>query len=1163
MNWTKEQQLAIETREKKLIVSAAAGGGKTAVLSARIIDYLIKGGRIDKLLVVTFTNLAASEMKERIKKNLNQVLINNPNNLHLQQQLLLIEQASIMTMDAFYNKLIKENFMFLNISPDFKIIDEMEYLIIKNNKARELIEELMGNNKEITNLLDNFSDYRNGMTIEELLIKFNDNLNKRPYPDYWLDRLEQVYQVDNFNDSLWSEILYQELEIDFNSYLNLYLEVIEEIKYDDILFEKLDSFINEESKFFDKIIEAIKEKDLETIITLVKTFDLKRYPSIKGYANYPLSLKIKAMRTEFKKLLKDYNELLIKKENFHADIKTINLIIKELVMVTKLYREKLKQIREKDNFYSFDDIPPLVLKLLIKDYDFESGQITKTEVALDIEKEFDEILIDEFQDTNLVQNLIFSCLSKNENNLFIVGDVKQSIYGFRGARPDLLIKEKQKASKNQTSKLITLSKNFRSRKEVLNFCNYLFSKIMSNYYGEIDYSEPEFLNLGAYYLDNKNNEVELHLLTELTSPKMELKETELSNQEKEASVISNRIKELFDSNYQVFEPNNNQYRPLLQSDIAILLRSPGEFGNLLKDTLINNGFNVYTNRTPIYFNNYEIKLVIAILKIINNPYDEISLVAVMRSPLFAISPDLLMKIRNLNQHNNLYSNVLQMKNNPLIAKFLEKLNCYRLKAKTLNISKLLNYIYNDTKIMAIMSALDNGKIKIKNLLEMINHANKYIENNEPSLYNFISYIDTLIDNNYSFEGINPATEKDSIFITTIHQAKGLEFPIVILPRLDKEFNFKDLIEELLIDNNYYLGFKLRNHNNFTINSNLILELIKKEKKNRQLAEELRIFYVALTRTKEKLIMTGIIKNLKQKIIETNSLIGSDPNLSLAYLKTAKSMMDWVLPVAIKHHTQNELHELGEIDIKTYYNPLNLKVYLKDLNNLILNKENFKTKEVKKVDNQALIKSLNYNYPYEKINYKTKMSVSELNITSRKPLKPIFVDDKKQLIVGTTYHKILEHLSFIDYNFQSFKNAVLELVNKNIITKEELNIINLNKIFNFFKHPFYVTTIYNKAIKKEVPLFFTMKINEIDQNSKREDELIIDGIIDLVIETETIIYIIDYKSDIISNEEELINKYKKQLDLYEYALRKKTKKEISKYLYSFHLDKFIELNSIVN
>ncbi|MFA5603455.1 MAG: helicase-exonuclease AddAB subunit AddA [Bacilli bacterium] len=1158
MKWTNEQSLAINERGGKIIVSAAAGSGKTAVLSARIIDYILKGGSIDKLLVVTFTTLAAGEMKERIKKNINNAIINDPTNTHLQEQLLLVELAQIMTMDAFYNKLIKENFAQLNVSPDFKVIDEIEYKVVKLKTAKEVVETALEHNFDIKALLDNFVDYKNGTTIEDLIINFDEYINKIPNSDSWLEELISKYGTNDFNSSLWSELIYRELKSDFEGFKTLYDDVLEEIKLDDTLYDKLNIFLLNEREPLINVIEVINNKDFDKLTNLIKAINFERYPTIKGYGDNSTSIKIKTIRSSLKKVIKDYEETILHfGASFKNDLEKINIIIKELIEVTKIYRNSLKEFRKVNNAYSFDDIPHLVLKLLVQDYNFKTGLITKTSFAKTLSNNYDEILIDEFQDTNLVQNIIFSSLSKNDTNLFIVGDVKQSIYGFRSARPDLLISEKKDAYNDKFPKLINLSKNFRSRKEVLSFSNYLFSKIMSDKYGDISYDENEVLNLGASYLPSQENDVELHLLTNLTVDEDEELEEDISNYEKEAIIIAKRIKALFDSNYQVIDFKTNKYRNILKSDIAILLRSPGSFGNVLRETLINYGIDVYTDRAPIYFDNYEIKLVISLLKIIDNSYDDISLVAVLRSPIFGFLEDELLEIRNIDKYNYLIDN-LKNKDTVKTKDFLNRLNDYQTKATSLSISKLLNYLYNDTKILAIMSSLDNGKNRVKNLLEMINHAQKYIDNGHTTLHDFITYIDTLIDNKYSLEGVNPASDKDSVLITTIHKSKGLEFPVVILPRLDKQFNFDDLKKDILMDNDYYLGFKLRNNEDFTINSNLILEVIKKEKKLKQLSEELRVLYVALTRAKEKLIMTGILKNIPKKIKEINSLIGNETSISLVYLKQSKSMLDWIIPIILKHNCGKELREMADIDTKLYNDEINLKLNILDLNTIDSLNPVVTNDVLKIIDINYIADALNYSYPYQKTNYKPKMSVTELKENKNNPLKPKFIDSGIQFQVGNTYHKLLEHLPFVDYSDNSLKDAINKLVSDKIISIEELKLVNINKIINFFNDQIYLNKILGSNIYREHQITFTININELEEDSNLEDEIVVEGIIDLFCEKDNFYYLIDYKSDVVTNVQELISRYKKQLDLYEHALSKKTKGHIKKYIYSFHFGKFLEI-----
>ncbi len=1094
MKWTTEQLSAINSRGGKIIVNAGAGSGKTAVLTNRIINYIINNGSINELLIVTFTNLAAVEMKTRIKKTIHEEITKDPNNIHLQEQAELIDEALIMTMDSFYTKLIKENFSSLKIKPNFKIIEEVEHNIIKNNILNKLIEEVILLEKYKV-LFDNFSNFKNGITINEIIINFNNYLNKFPFPEKFLNNLINQYNKETFEESIWSPILNTNLLENILEIENLYLDFLTEIKLDDNLTKHL-------TKFLENELANIKElktfESLQQLKNKLTTFKFIDYPRIKGYSDHPVSLKIKSARTIIKKIIKDYNDLinideLILKEHLN--------IIKPLVEFTKLYRKNLEQIKLEKNVLSFDDIPHLVIKLLIKDYNYETKNITLNEIAFQIKEYFKEILIDEFQDTNLVQDLIFKSISKG-NNLFIVGDAKQSIYGFRNAEPKLLIEEKNKATINSFPKLINLNKNFRSRKEILDFTNLIFSKTMKKNFGNIKYNKDESLNTGRAKDNN------------LIIPEINIINNNKDKTEQEAIFITNKIKELVNQNIKL-------------SDIAILLRSPGEFTNTLRRYLKMANIDVYTDRSPIYFDNYEIKLIIAFLKIINDPTDEISLITVLRSPLFEIDENLLLKLRKINKEN-LFKNLNKI-NDLKLTNFLNIYNDILKKSKIYKTNKLINYIYNKTNFLNIINCLENGIDRIDNLLNMVNHAKEIDE----TLPNFIKFIDDLLDEDYSLEGSNPTPRTDSVLITTIHQSKGLEFPIVILPQLDKKFNLTDLYQNILYDDNYFLSFKIRDFKNFTIKQNIIYELIKINKKNKQLAEELRIFYVALTRAKEKLILSGTVNNISNTILKISSLIGNNETIPTFYLKRSNSFLDFLLPVIIKHNLGKELRENANIDLSLYNDPCNFNLNIIEPNDIkAITKE---TKKIKKVINNEQYKA------YKPVIQKESLTVSEINNPFKTKLKPKFIEDNKGLIIGTIYHNILEHLPFIKYN-----NLNLEQELKKLNINEEINLnINKEKILNFFNTSFYQNIILKSKILKEYPITFLY------------NESVVEGIIDLLCEYNNEFYIIDYKSDITS-EKELIKRYKTQINLYEQALKQQGITNIHKYIYSFNLNKFIKI-----
>ena len=344
IKWTSDQEQAINKRGGKIIVSAAAGSGKTAVLAERVIQYILNGGDISHLLIVTFTTLAASEMKERIKSNIEESLKNDLSNKHLIKQASLVTKAKIMTMDSFYNNIIRENFWTLGINPNFKVIDEIEYSLLKEEVIRDLIDSKI-ETSSIIKLLDNFSDDKNGFTIEKLIIDFNDFINKMPFPLKWLDKIKDSYQINSFNKSIWSKIFYQDLLLSFNSYITLYQDILDEISYDDVLYERLYLFFSQELNLIKSIKEFIIKRDLDSLYTSIKGFNFEKFPSIRGTSDHPLKIKAKNMRDNFKKIIKNYQNMIdyLNKETFLNDLNEIQSIINELIDVTKEYREKLKE----------------------------------------------------------------------------------------------------------------------------------------------------------------------------------------------------------------------------------------------------------------------------------------------------------------------------------------------------------------------------------------------------------------------------------------------------------------------------------------------------------------------------------------------------------------------------------------------------------------------------------------------------------------------------------------------------------------------------------------------------------------------------------------------------------------------------------------------------
>lgn len=1065
MAFTEEQKKAIEMTGGNIVVSAAAGSGKTAVLTERIITKIKNGCSLERLLVVTFTNLAAVEMKDRIRKAL---IANN-----LNEQLLFIDNAKIMTMDAFYSKILKENAISFKINPGFKLIDEVNYKILKKKAIKATLEENMN-----PLFLNNFFNIKGLSVGEDIIISFAEFLNKIPFSNNYISKLLNDYEKENLNETAFGKYLFEEFLNTTRSFITIYQDKIELVANDSEIGLKMLPFLENEVNLLNLVLESIKTKKYDEIKRALNiSFD--RFPSIKGSTEHPTMLEIKEVRSLLKDEIKKYALLFSNsEEEIISNLKKQKQIILIILEYVKSYNLKLSGLKKDD--MTFDDISLKVLNMLVSNYDYETDVITKTDLAIAISSEFDEILIDEYQDTNMMQNLIFRAIENN--NLFVVGDIKQSIYGFRGSEPDIMVNVKENYHTDKFPMLITLSKNFRSRNEILDFSNYVFQKIMSKKFGSLDYNENEFLYLGANYSFNENNKIKISVINEDSDDEKE----DVKKDIKEASLVAKQIKDLV----------NKGESP---SSIAILIRDANAKAEYYRNALNNEGISVYTSSTRRYFDQYEVKLCIAILKSIING-DKLSLVALLRSPIYFIDEDTILK--NVDNLEGL---------------IIDDLNDFRIKKDQLPIDSFINYIYIKLNLADVFTKMTNGEERFKNMLEMLKHAKNYKETSN-ELSDFVNYLDNVLKNDLTLEGANPAPVESSVLITSIHKSKGLQFKHVFMPSLSKSFNKNDLKEDILFDKDLFVAFDIKNEC-ISLNRNVIKS--KKLKKN--LEEEMRILYVGLTRACEYLYLSFSTTNFYSKVEKVLNLTNKEINY--LYLEKATSYMDFLLPVILKSKNAKEIidntRSLSKYDITS-------PAFLIDV--IKLNEIEVKDKvEFKKIYDEKILTNLSQERTFPKAISKKYTSVTELKGMTRK--KPSCLFKNFGFEKGNLYHKFLEDIPFIEYG-----NEIINIISG--FSKD----LEIEKLSSFFTSDIYKKILNSKILKEEEISFIS-------------DGVLIEGVIDLLCEFEDEFYIIDYKSDN-ATIEELINRYKKQLDLYEIAL--KTSKKVKKFIYSIHNRMFIEI-----
>ncbi len=1127
MAWTNDQLRAIKTRGGKILVSAAAGSGKTAVLSERVLDFVLNGGSTSKLLIVTFTEAAAIEMKTRIKMKIESALEDNYSD-NLQRELTLIDNASICTMDSFYSKLVKQNFDKLDIMPNFSILTSAEEKLLKNKVALYTMENSF--NEEFINLLKTLGANDNSL-IKDIIISTSNFFDTIPFYEEFINK---VYE--NYSSNYYKTILISNIKDKFNSYKSLYDSIKEELYNESSDFDKLNDNIMQEDMIINKILSINSFDELSIIL---RTTSFNRLASIRGYSDNYVYNKYKNIRSKLKKEITDNLSYLINvtDKEYETQNKILLNSLKTLFSVVKTFRGNLLLEKKKINKYSFSDIPLFVIKLLIKDN-------KKTYLAKSLEKRFDEILIDEYQDTNNLQSIIFNAISKDGSNIFCVGDIKQSIYRFRSACPDIFNNDKLSSYKDKFPMLITLSKNFRSRNLVLDFCNFIFENTMSNYLGETNYDKDEMLYNGMPFPEYDN------ALSEVCIINNEEKEEddELTKSQKEAIFVANKIKKLIDDKYQVYD-KKGFFRDIRPSDIAILFRNLTH-SDTYRIALNNRGIGVYSNKEVNFFDNYDVKLIICILKVIDNYYDDISLISVLKSKLFNIEDSLIAKCK-VNYKNLYLYDAIKKSDDKKLNDILDIIYDLSVFKNNNTLTDTINYIY---KKLDVINVLGTDKSKLKNLTMMVKNASDYEENTSKSFHEFVSYIEEVLLDKSSFAGANPLSDGDNVLITTIHRSKGLEYPVVFVCETGSQFNNMDLQNSFLIDNNYGISFDILDYDK-KFKYEPISKIIMKDKiKLLQLSEELRILYVALTRAREKLIITGFSNNLTNMVKDASYKIGDDRLISNLYLSECNSYLKWIIGCLLRHNDGRALRELSNASCKVFLSDSKFKLDI--INALDIKDENL-TEKIEYFENKPIIVK---DYDYTESKVPVYLSVSELKKkTSSYIRKPYFINsDVRKNDIGTIYHKIFELLDIKKYTLSTLKEKIDELCNNNIISKMELKLIDINKIFMYLTSDIYDMILNSSVVYKEKEITFSLPASYYDIEYKNES-ILTSGIIDMIFVYDDTYYILDYKSDDINNIEELKERYKIQLDLYEIGVKQLfNAKKVEKIIYSIKLNKFIRV-----
>lgn len=1215
MQWTEEQQKVIELRERNILVSAAAGSGKTAVLVERIIRMLTDRDKpvdVDRLLIVTFTEAAAAEMKERIRAAIEDALERRPGDVHLQRQSTLIHNAPITTIHSFCLSVIREHFHVLDLDPGFRIAEEGELKLLRQDVLDELLEECYREGEPVfLAFVEKFGRGRNDKKIEELILSLYDYSRSYPQPEKWLEACGEAYYIDpgNPEESECASRVKELARLKMEDILAVLEEGAGICELSDGPYMYADMLASDK----EAVMAALKAESFDDIYQSVRQITWKRLSAKKDESVDPEKKEqVKGLREKAKKMLKDtiaacfFEEPEEMWKDMNDSRETIEALTGLVGKFSRLFSEK-KQDR---NMIDFGDMEQFALKILTHE---EEGRLVPSIVAAEYQEQFVEVMIDEYQDSNLIQEAILtsvSTVSRDRNNIFMVGDVKQSIYRFRLSRPELFM-EKYDSYSQEDSKTqrIDLHKNFRSRTEVLESINFIFEHIMQKPLGGICYDEQAALYPGAAYEPQTDargksfNFTELLLVDTSENVGEEEEGTQIgkpwegTDREQEAQAVAWRIKELMRTG-KVVDKATGSCRTPRYSDIVILTRSVKGWADVFAEVLAEEGIPAYTGSKEGYFETYEISILLDYLKILDNFRQELPLAAVLASPLAGLNAGQMANIRNAFPGLPFFEAVVQYsegvdlegETKDLLIKFLGTYRQYRRKVPYTAIHELLWDIIENTGYGVYMYSMPGGTQRMANLEMLVEKASAFESTSYKGLFNFVRYIEQLqkYDVDYGEADVEDG-QSDTVRIMTIHKSKGLEFPIVFVAGMGKKFNMQDTAGSIVIHPDWGIGIDAVDLERRTKIPTILKKVIQEEMIRENLGEELRVLYVALTRAKEKLIMTAVLPGAGEAAEQIKSMVqgrgkagrictSKSMPLPMYVLSGARRYLDWIMPLlpGLSGSVPMEFFVVGRREASEY---AEIERRGESLARDVL--EHWDTGQVyHEALRDRLAGQLEYSYPYmQEGRLKLKFTVSELKKRAYLqdddseelyaepevvPLIPSFIKEENKLTGasrGSAYHKLLEILDFSKkYDEASLIQEINQFLQEGKLSADMAECIQARDILKFLHSP-SGTRMHLAAVKgllgKEQPFVLGVDAKEIYVEENLNEMILVQGIIDAYFEEDGELTVLDYKTDKVRFASELKEKYHAQLDYYAQAMEQLTGKKVKeKIIYSFTLEEEI-------
>lgn len=1162
--WTPAQKNAVEAESGTVLVSAAAGSGKTSVLVERIVRKLTdpeKAVPPESLLVVTFTNAAAQEMRTRIYKRIAKKAAEEPE--RRSDYVLLLSKLSEMqvcTMDSFCMNLVKENCHTLGIESDFSMLETGENEALKNRAAVNVLERRFKENSEtFLPLSKMFDSGKNDARLIETVIRLSDFAKSEPYPEFWLDEIVGQFNDTDASGSIWGQYIIEEVSAALEFCFELYVAALKSIKEDEQVYKCYYVTFEAEKELVEKALERFSSADWDGKVFVIselcgKIFSNKLKGVPRGYGDNPSKLSASVKREHIKDILKKISGYMnISSAGHEEDIRVLRDIAKELIVTVKEYDRELLAMKKEMSKYDFSDISHFALTLLCD----RNAPDNKTGLAREMTNELSEILIDEYQDTNRAQDTLFASVSRNSENMFLVGDVKQSIYRFRLASPEIFIEKCEEYpyydGKSIKSKII-LGENFRSRKGILDCVNYVFSSLMSPSCGDIDYNEDERLNFPGAKIAGDTVDASVTVI-EAADEKTYAVESRYI-----ADVIENYIKD------GVLVEEDASERKAMPSDFCILLRSPSGIAKYYTEELKNRGIPVSSDVTQSFFETPEIKTVMSYLRVIDNPVRDIDMAAVMMSPLFGFSADdtAILRIK-YGKEISFYGAALMAAKcgDEKCRHLVERIGYYQRVAVSSSVDMLLREIFSDTSYMIAAGAMADGSVRQKNLRKLLEKAESSSDNYS-GLSGFVRYMDMLRENSAD---IPDAGGGNGVRIMSMHKSKGLEFPFVFIAGTSKVFNKSDIRTNLIINHEMGLGIKRKepeNIKNYDTLSSLALKMFNNAA---MMSEELRVYYVALTRAKQRLFIVLPHKNAAKLLAENEYLLSKTDGISPYLVKHAADAKSWLIKCFIRHPDAQALRSLG--DSAVFYDSRAEISYIDEY--LPFEPAENETETVLADENtvSAIRQKASFSYKWAKVaSARSKHTASSLNEEHFDPAgfaKSIpgfmYSGALSPADIGTVTHRFLQ---FCD--FEACKTDVVKelgrLTKEGRFSEKQAAAVDMDAIRSFVNSDIMKRIEKSDAVYREKQFTLAKSICETDSRVPEEfsdERTVIIGKIDLMFKEPDGAVIVDYKTDNVSDMNVLSERYRTQMLLYIEALNKALGTDVKEcILYSIKMKDSISL-----